>query len=328
MREVAGAGELVEQHRRRNAAHAVARLIDGGETDVVERGERGVVVTHHRHDARDGQAGVVERVDDAHRREVVGGEEGRRQVAIAQLSPAGAVAGFLGEVAADHSHVLAEADGPHCGYVPGAARCRAGAAASIDMCDAAMPERVQVLYRESRALGVVGADRADHGVGQGPTRRDERDLPGDFLQAMEGETATGNEDAVDTGREEGVHAPRLHRRRTSTVGKDHLIAVTFGDSVDTVGHLREPRVVQVVEQQPDRHRPMCCQVAGREVAAVPENRGSFVHRGPCLRAGPWRVAHHQRHERARHARRGGDILHRRLLDTTAGGARHAHRTSR
>ena len=128
---------------------------------MVHRGETGVVVAHEGDVLGHPQAFAAEAVQRPGGAEVVGGEDGRRQVVAADEAGDGAHAGQLGQVAADDAHVALEAVADHRGAVPGAAGCAARAATAVDVDDALVAQAGEVVDREAGARLLVVVDGVD-----------------------------------------------------------------------------------------------------------------------------------------------------------------------
>ena len=88
---------------------------------------------------------------------------------------AGLGAGPLGVVAAEHLDVAAQAGPLHRPAVALAARRRAGAAAAVDVHDAPVAERGEVVDREARPDSLVGHHAVDPVGAHAPPDDDHRD---------------------------------------------------------------------------------------------------------------------------------------------------------
>ncbi len=157
----AGPVDALQEGGDRLAPHLRAGLVDRGEPDVVHGGEAGVVVAHEGDVLGHPQALAAEAVQRPGGAEVVGGEDGRRQVVAADEAGDGAHARQLGEVAADDAHVAVEAVAGHRGAVPGAAGCAARAATAVDVDDALVAQAGEVVDREAGARLLVVVDGVD-----------------------------------------------------------------------------------------------------------------------------------------------------------------------
>ena len=103
-----------EQQRERLDAHLAARLVDRRQLDVGEAGDERVVVADHRHVLGDPHAVLFQAVDQAHRDEVVRGDDRGRQRARSRSSRAGGVdARRLVELAREHARDARQAGVVH-----------------------------------------------------------------------------------------------------------------------------------------------------------------------------------------------------------------------
>ena len=147
----AALGQPLEQQVDRQGPHLPARLVDRGQADVAERGERRVVVADHRDVVGDPQAARLEGVQGAHRGQVVGDEEARRTPPGPEDGPDPLRAALLGERPPDHRGVRGQPVAPHGGQVPVSASPgprRLGPA--VDMGDPSVAELDEVVHGQDR----------------------------------------------------------------------------------------------------------------------------------------------------------------------------------
>ena len=196
-RRRAGPVDALQQRGDRLAPHLGAGLVDRGEPDVVHRGEAGVVVPDEGDVLGHPQPLAAEAVERPGRAEVVGGEDGRRQVVAADEAGDGAHARQLGQVAADDAHVAVEAVTGHRDAVAGAAGCAACAATAVDVDDALVAEAGEVVDRQAGARLLVVVDGVDDRGPQAAADGHERHGPRRGLDRGAGQPGADEDDPVD-----------------------------------------------------------------------------------------------------------------------------------
>ena len=270
-----------KQQTDRERAHRHPRLVDRRQPDVVQRSERGVVEADQRHIAGDRHPLVLQPVEGADRTEVVGGVDRGRE-AVGREEHLDAVdPRLLGEVAGDDAAPgrrgpwFASPSGIRPSAVP---RPRPRPPSMWAMSPCPSLARWRTASSEPRRSSVLTVS----------TRLDRSGRPTDttavlaptLVDASGGKAAAGKDHAVDAVREERLDGAVLRPRGAAAVGDDDLVTGLLGRVVDPVGDLREPRVVEIVQQHAERRRSPAGEVSGCHVRSVSEAFGGLLDRRP------------------------------------------------
>jgi mannose-6-phosphate isomerase len=308
------AGDPGEQQLRGGRPDGRRVLGDHGQRRGELVGQRELVEADQRDPARAVAPVVLQPVQDAHRDQVVAGEDrgGRLRQAdqrgrrLGRLGPGAQPVpdegGFRGQPVLRHRLDEAAVPLPH----------RPDVLAVAQVADAAVAVPDQVPDRRIRAVPVVHQHGVDLQVGGRPVHAD--DLDAEILLRAQEPVAAGRRD-----KDYPVHPPRGERgddlalagQAVVRTADEHHAGMQPGGVLHGAGQRGEERVGDVVHQQADRlgRLGMAAELAGGVVAVVPElpDRAFDLSRGLRLHAGL--PVDHARDGHQADARDPGDVSH-------------------
>ena len=284
-------------------------LVDRRQGDMPQGGDERVVVADERDVVGHRQPPASITSSSAERTQVVAGEHGRDPRADrtfrtglgprASVKAADRTTGFESVLAhrADRSRRCA------------AARRRV---TTVDVPDVPVPEPDQVLDGDGAPSAVVVVDRVDRRSRIGrltTTIGVDRARP---ARCSAGRAGPGEDDPVDAEVDERLECVALVVVVEERAVQQQPIAASVGGALDPVGDAGEVRVVEVVDQQPERARAACSPGGGRSDWADSRARRrpptAVARRGADL----GRITKGKADERTRHAGAASNVVHRRL----------------
>jgi hypothetical protein len=236
----------------------------------MQRGQEGVVEADDRDVGRHADARVLQAVEHPRRRQVVGGEDGGRQLGPLEHPLGRLHAGDLGELPAHQARLGREPRVAHRALEARPPRRGARAGAPVDVHDPPVPEGDEVLDREARAHRLVRVDAVDRRRPQRAADDHDRGVPRRGHDLLGRQPRGDEDDPVRPGLEQRVEHRPLARHPAAPRGDQDAVAEPRGVVLDPACDLREVRVVQVVEQHADRVGAPARQAPRDRVGAVAE----------------------------------------------------------
>jgi hypothetical protein len=282
-------------------------VVDGGEPQVAQPGEGGVVVADQGEVPGHPQAALLggrQRADAGH---VVDREDGGGAEGAAQEPHGGPVAALLGEVALLHGRRRGQAVLAHGGLEAAAAQL-ADRAPAGDVGDVPVAEADEVLGGQPGPELVVPGDDVHAGqdglAGAGDHGGDTAGGGAQRLRVVQG--ADGDQ-TVDAQVGEGAGQVLPQAPVEVAVGEQYVQTAVVQPRVQAVEQVDVPGVAQVVQQDADGAGAAFAEAAGGGVGPVAELLDGGEDGRPLLRSDAVRPPQDQRDQGLRHAGARGDV---------------------